>query len=148
MARATSSRAVRLFASGGLLAVAAAAYAQAQSTPSTAPATVPCPDYMMQGGMWPGMMGRGTMGPGMMGWNGARDGMWEGWMPFQGILFALLVLLILVGIVFLVLMIFRTRAERSDTAPRSSAIEILEQRYAKGELEREEYLQMKSDLGG
>jgi len=39
-------------------------------------------------------------------------------------------------------------SSRPDTQPRSSetAHEILEKRYAKGEITREEYLQMKKDL--
>jgi putative membrane protein len=33
-------------------------------------------------------------------------------------------------------------------APRSSGLDILEQRYAKGEINRDEYLEKKKDMGG
>lgn len=76
-----------------------------------------------------------------------RDAMWEGWMPFQGILFLLFLVLAVIGIVALARSILRSGARENGEERGPSSLEILEQRYAKGELEREEYLQKKSDLG-
>ena len=36
--------------------------------------------------------------------------------------------------------------QKYDTRPRKEAMEILDERYARGEISREEYGQMKSDL--
>jgi putative membrane protein len=48
--------------------------------------------------------------------------------------------------------IWMARSEPRAPAPqirgKSSALEILEERYAKGELQRDEFLQKKQDLGG
>jgi putative membrane protein len=80
--------------------------------------------------------------------------------PFHG-LFSLIVL---AGIVYVLVHLFRGRPPLSgqygqptggwDTprssyaSPSSSALDILEARYAKGEIQRDEYLQKKQDLGG
>ena len=71
--------------------------------------------------------------------------------PFHG-LFSLLIVLLIVGA------IFRRRhyyyyghpydwSWRGSSSGRSEALTILEQRYAKGEITRDEYLRMKEDLG-
>jgi putative membrane protein len=79
---------------------------------------------------------------------------WFFW-PFHGLLTLLL-------IVVLVIVLFRQRpapyAYSAGTLPpapgippgsaRSEALAILEARYAKGEIQRDEYLQKKADLGG
>ncbi len=59
----------------------------------------------------------------------------------NGLLWALLVLLPWLGIPFLLIYLI-TRKERTSRG----ALEILEERYAKGELTRDEYLRMKEDL--
>ncbi len=69
-------------------------------------------------------------------------------MPFQGIFFLLLLVLAIIGIVAVARSIFHSSARRTGERQGSSSLEILEQRYAKGELDREDYLQKKSDLGG
>jgi putative membrane protein len=76
--------------------------------------------------------------------------------PFHG-LFTLLIVLLIVGA------IFRRRYYyygyhpywwHSSTTPpppansRKEALDILEGRYARGEIQRDEYLQKKQDLGG
>jgi putative membrane protein len=78
---------------------------------------------------------------------------WFFW-PFHGLLTLLLVIVLLV-------VVFRHRpapyAYPAGTPPvpgtppspaRSEALAILETRYARGEIQRDEYLQKKTDLGG
>lgn len=71
-------------------------------------------------------------------------GWWGGWfMPFGG--FWLLILLV---ILFAVLLIRFPRHHGPPPPSRSLALDTLEQRYAKGEIGREEYLEKKRDLTG
>ena len=70
-----------------------------------------------------------------------------GWMPFMG--FFWLVILLLIGAA--VMGIFRgpSAHDRSEKwERRSPGLAILEERYARGEINREEYLQKKSDILG
>ena len=73
----------------------------------------------------------------------------------NGLLWGLPVLVPWVGIVFLVLYLFiREGAYRKDigtvgetpAAERRTPAEILDERYAKGEITRDQYLQMKGDI--
>jgi putative membrane protein len=73
---------------------------------------------------------------------------WGGWMLFQGIFFLLLLVLVITGIVIFVRIIAKPGTHGGETAGKSSALDVLEQRYASGEIERDEYLQKKSDLSG
>lgn len=69
--------------------------------------------------------------------------------PFHG-LFSLLIVLVILSL------IFRRRHYYYYGHPwwgharssRSDALDLLESRYARGEIQREEYLQKKQDLGG
>ena len=64
---------------------------------------------------------------------------WHGWgMPFGGV-FSLLVLVLILAALYRAL----GGPERKGS---SNAQSILEQRYAKGEIQREEYLEKKRDL--
>jgi len=81
------------------------------------------------------MVGSG-MHPGM-GW---YDGGW--WMGLHGVVWLLFVVGVIVGIVFLV----RAVGGASGRADRGRALDVLEQRYARGEIGREEYLEKKQDL--
>lgn len=68
------------------------------------------------------------------------------WWPFHG-----LVTLIFLVVIFS--LIFRRRhyyyyGYPYDRTSRHEALAILEARYAKGEIQREEYLEKKRDLGG
>jgi len=75
------------------------------------------------------------------------------WFPFHG-LFTLVIVLVILGL------IVRRRSYYyyghptgwGGTAPpqgsRSQALDILEGRYARGEIQRDEYLEKKKDLGG
>lgn len=84
-----------------------------------------------------------------MSWNDAcREAVWGGWMPYRGVLFMVLLLIAIVAFVALARSFFRSGAHQTGEERRSSSLEILKERYAKGELEREEYLQKMSDLGG
>ncbi len=77
----------------------------------------------------------------MMNWgnHGIGWGMGFGW--FFMLLFWVLVVL---GIAYIIRMI----SERSGTGPKreESALDILENRYAKGEISKEQFESMKSDL--
>jgi len=79
------------------------------------------------GGYMPGMMG-------MMGY---------GW----GYMFLVpLAFLVLIGVGAYYLMTESTRTSRSASSQRERPLEILKERYAKGEIAREEYLKMKKEL--
>ncbi len=63
----------------------------------------------------------------------------------NGLLWFILVILPMIGIIFLILYIVirETSAEK-----KKDALEILKERFAKGELTEEEYLRMKKELRG
>jgi putative membrane protein len=76
------------------------------------------------------------------------DGM-MGMMWLAMLLWALLPLVLLLGVIWW-LFDRRDRAAgkaRSDLAPPDRALSILRERYARGELSREEFIEMKRDLG-
>jgi putative membrane protein len=77
--------------------------------------------------------------------NGMHDWMINGWGMGFGFIFWLLVLALLVGgVVWFV----RSQAavEGRSQQRRSAGLDVLEERYARGEINREEYLQKKRDL--
>jgi len=73
------------------------------------------------------------MGSGMMGWSG-----YGWWMPIGGLIF---LILLIVGL-YLVFSSYHKSGQISDTG----AIEILKERYAKGEITEEQYQRMKKEL--
>jgi len=83
------------------------------------------------------------MGPGMMG----NWGM--GWL---GVLFnVVLWVAVIVGIVLLIRWLIQASGGRGPESERTAggrALEILKERYARGEIERDEFEQKKRDLGG
>jgi putative membrane protein len=84
-------------------------------------------------GDWP-------MGPGMMG------GWGMGW--FGGVFMIAFWILVIVGLVFLIKWLIHM--SKGHTVVRHSgtrALDILRERYAKGEIEREEFEEKKKDLG-
>jgi putative membrane protein len=87
---------------------------------------------------WGGYGDWGWSGPGMMGWGWWGFG-WIFMIIFWGLIIAGLILLIrwLVGL---------SRSHTPYNKDRDSALEILRQRYAKGEIDKEEFDQKKKDL--
>jgi putative membrane protein len=75
----------------------------------------------------------GNMGMGGMGW-----GMGFGWL-----LFALLVAALFMGVKWLA-----TPTQSVATSQQPTPLEIVQSRYARGEIEREEFEQKKRDLSG
>lgn len=75
-------------------------------------------------------------------WGGMSNHGWWGFGPLPMLLFWLLVI---AAIAALVKWIF----DRSGDAPRNrSALDILKERHARGEIDKEEYVQKKRDLEG
>jgi len=73
-----------------------------------------------------------------------HDWMWHGWWPLGGLIWLAFLGLAIVGLVTMVRWLFgdKVRERRSP----SSALAILEERYARGEINREEYEQRRRDL--
>ncbi|HEX9910419.1 MAG TPA: SHOCT domain-containing protein [Desulfatiglandales bacterium] len=77
-------------------------------------------------------------GPGMMDW-----GMWGGGWIFMLLFWGL----VIVALIFLIRWLAGlSRPRPSSEKPHDSALEILRQRYAKGEIDNEEFDQKKRDL--
>jgi putative membrane protein len=71
-----------------------------------------------------------------------------GWMPFMGMIFWLLILFLIIAAVVALLRPGSVRDRTANSSKRLSALEILEERYARGEINQEEYLQKKQDILG
>jgi len=79
-------------------------------------------------------------GPGMMGW-----GYGMGW--FGMIIMAAFWIAVIVGIIFLIRwLVLSTRASGNKVHLEDSALEILKKRYARGEINKEEFEEKKKDL--
>jgi putative membrane protein len=76
-------------------------------------------------------------------WGGV-EGMGWGWIGLGFLHMALFWILVILGIVVLV----KWLAGSDPSSSPGRALEILKERYAKGELTREQYDQMKRELGG
>ena len=90
-----------------------------------------------------GLLGGGMMmGPGMMGWGGF------GFFPWWGILMLLFWALVIGGGALLLVWLFRQgRPPEAPPGPHGpQALDILRERYARGEITREQYQQMRRDL--
>jgi len=96
---------------------------------------------MMFMGFWGGMMGPGMVGHNMMGGYGSSGYGYGGGYSIIGALLPLLFIgLIIVGAYYLL----------SGRGPSTTdtSLNIIKERYAKGEITRKEYEQMKKDLSG
>lgn len=78
----------------------------------------------------------------MMNWT---DG--PGWMGLGWVFMVLFWVLIILGVVAL-LRWFGISSDGSRNAPRKTPLDILQERYARGEIERDEYEQKRRDLEG
>lgn len=68
-------------------------------------------------------------------------GVWDAWMIFHWLFWlALLALLIWAGIAL------SRRSRSNDSIDTRTALDLLNERYARGEIERDEYLQSKKDI--
>lgn len=89
-----------------------------------------------------GFFGGGMMGSGMMGWGGFGFGLlgWVAMMFFW--------VLVIGGIVLLVVWLFRQGQPAPASGPRNgqTALDILQERYARGEISRDEYEEIRREL--
>jgi putative membrane protein len=75
------------------------------------------------------------------------DGYYSGWHPFMGIGMGLIWLIFLIVVAYLVYKLIKSERILAPSRPViKDAEDILAERYAKGELTREQYMQMKEDL--
>jgi putative membrane protein len=72
---------------------------------------------------------------------------WPFWSPFHG-LFSLIFVIAILALIFGRRRYYYDHPWHWTGGSRSDALAILEGRYARGEIQREEYLQKKHDLGG
>jgi len=85
-------------------------------------------------------MGRGSHG--VMG-RGIESGIYD----YTWILIVLLGLLLIIGIVLLALWLFRHSDKERNRYREENPLEILKKRYARGEIDKEEFEQRKKNLG-
>jgi len=64
----------------------------------------------------------------------------------NGLLWFILVALPMIGIIFFLLYIVTRESSETILPEGNNALKVLNERYAKGEITREEYLKMKEDL--
>lgn len=83
----------------------------------------------------------GGMGPGMMGWGGYGTG----W--FGAIFMAVFWVAVIVGVILLIRwLVLSSGAPGRGGAAGDSALEILKKRYARGEINKEEFEAKRKDL--
>ncbi len=83
--------------------------------------------------------GPGMMGPGMMNWG---SGMGWGW----SIIMMAFWIAVVVGIIFLIRWVVLSTDRKSEHRAEESALDILDKRYARGEINKEEFEEKKKDL--
>lgn len=82
----------------------------------------------------------GPWHPGMM------DGWGMGW--FGGVFMLVIWILVVVGLIFLIKWLVQSTRDvpAGKSSPTSRALHILEERYARGEIDKQEFLDKKKDL--
>lgn len=89
-----------------------------------------------------GQAGAQPVNDGPMGWGGGWGHMGGG-----GIFMLVFWIAILVGIFWVVTRLMRAGTDRRDTVDReNAALDILDQRYARGEIDKEEYQARRTDI--
>lgn len=77
-------------------------------------------------------------------WRGGFGHMWGGGYGMFG---GLMMMVVFWGLVIgLIVLFVRRFSNRSDTSPQPNALDILRERYARGEIDEEEYEQRKAKL--
>jgi putative membrane protein len=96
-------------------------------------------DLLAQWGGY-GRGGYGGYGPGMMGWG------YGGW--FSSIIGIIFLIAVVAGVFFLIRWIISasTKQGSHESGAGDSALEILRKRYARGEINKEEFEEKKKDL--
>jgi putative membrane protein len=91
-----------------------------------------------------------TMGYGYGPQWGMMGGGWGGYGWGYGLLHIAVSVAVIVCVVFFVMWALRaiTGAGPHHGLRRSTGLDVLEERYARGEINRDEYLQKKKDIGG
>jgi putative membrane protein len=80
------------------------------------------------------------MGPGMMGWGYGMEWFWP-------IIMVVFWVAVIVGIIFLIRwLVISTRTGSRGARSEDSALEILKKRYARGEIDKQEFEEKKKDL--
>lgn len=94
--------------------------------------------------------GPGNMAGGYGSGYGMMGGYGFGYGPVHLIFWVVILIAIIVGIVFMVRsMTFAGGHHMAHMPPkRSAGLDVLEERYARGEINREEYLEKKKDIAG
>jgi putative membrane protein len=89
-------------------------------------------------------------GWGMMGGWGGYGGYGYGYGPFGMIIWIVVLITVVALVVWLVRSLAGGGMQNMHHLPprRSSGLDVLEERYARGEINRDEYLQKKKDIGG
>ena len=77
---------------------------------------------------------------------GSEWGHTWGGMGFGGLFMLLFWVLVIAGVIVLLRRLRARDLNPPDTSPQQSALDIVQQRYARGEIGREEYEQMRRDL--
>ncbi len=88
-----------------------------------------------------------------MGGYGPGFGMMGGWgggamFPFSGIFGLLVLALVIAALVWLVRSILRSHDREPRARQEAADLTVLDQRYARGEINRDEYLQKRADILG
>ena len=81
---------------------------------------------------------------------GGYGGMHGGWLGFglHSVFWILVIAAVIAVVVWAVRASNASGGAKTAAGTRPSALEILDERYARGEIDREDYLARKADLGG